>query len=149
MGIFPEIYFWKNILTLMINFICIFFFFFGVCSIQSYVSKIVEELGICLFYHSFRQEHSKTIPEKANWGFPVFTAYCNNSSQLSEEADGLTGTPASHLLPSHFLNKMAPDANFSQPYGSSKFLETALKSISAQFYCFIWFLRAGVGKRVL
>lgn len=89
----------------------------------------MEELGIYLFYHSFRQEHSKIIPEKVNLGFPVFTAYCNDSTQFS---DGLTGTPASGL-PSHDLNKMAPDVNFSQPYGFGESLKTALKSIKAQF----------------
>lgn len=92
----------------------------------------MEELGIYLFYHSFRQEHSKIILEKVNLGLPVFTAYCNDSTQFS---DCLTGTPASGL-PSHDLNEMAPDANFSQPYGFWESLKTALKSINAQFFFF-------------
>ena len=127
----------------------LFAHFFSWCfSMQSYVSKVMEELRIYLFYHSFRQEHFKTIPEKANQPFLVFTACYNNSSQFSEEADGLTGGHASHL-PSHLLNSMAPDVDFFQPYGFWEFLEISLKSISAQFCFFIQFLSAGVGKCVL
>lgn len=36
--------------------------FLGICSIQSCVRKVVEELRIYLFCHRFRREHSKTIP---------------------------------------------------------------------------------------
>lgn len=59
-------YFWKHILEKYSHahdhILLAHFFLVFVHSIQSYV----EELRIYLFYHRCRQEHSKTIPEKAN-----------------------------------------------------------------------------------